>query len=123
MAKASKAGRAYRIIAASGELLLVEWYERRERHRALVPAGVPMIAEEFRRGIPAGVNAQTLALVLESDIPSISERLERELHRRGLFAAADAAALPEPGRLVEAALAEAIRPTVALVLDAVRQEV
>ena len=112
-----------KVLVSTGKLVLVEWIEDKQKRRTWLPQGVPVTVEEARGGIPAGVGADVLEKLLEAEVGSISERLETALHNRGLFAAADAERIPESGRVVEAALCDAVRPLAALVLEIVRQEV
>lgn len=112
-----------KVVYRAESLQLVEFNDRGQRRRAWLPLDVSPTVNECRGGIPAGIVASTLAPVIQGEAEAIAERLVDALNRRGLFVAADAEQLPEPGRLVASALADAVKPLAALVLDIIRQEV
>ena len=112
-----------KVVYRTAELQLVEFTDGPRRRRAWLPSAVAPTLSECRGGIPAGIAADTLAPLIQGEAERIAANLENALHTRGLYAAADAESLPEAGRVVEAALAEAVRPLAALVLEIIRQEV
>ncbi len=109
------------IVARGEDLVLLEFTSNGVLQRAWIPADAPATVEEGEKGLPYGVDAAALESLLSGSLEKLSASLEHALHTRGLYAAADAESLPEPGRLVDAALKEAVSFLAPHILELVRQ--
>lgn len=112
-----------KIVGRSKYTKAVEFVDGGVLRRCLIPRDIKATAAECERGILVGVHMEDIKRLLESDLDGLAERLEHEIHRRGLYGSADVERNPEPGKLVSAAVSAAVKPLVPHLVELLRQEV